>query len=160
MSMVKKFGKPDFFITMTASPNWPEIAENLRQGETAASRPDLVARVFHLKLRALLDELLVQKVLGRPLAYTWVVEFEKRGLPHLHLLLIVHPEDKPRTPEDVDKVISAELPDPANLDQRELLEHAGAGARLHGARAMRRLQLQRALLRRGLLRERLPQAIR
>ena len=131
MSIVKKFGKPDFFVTMTASPKWPEIVENLRPGETAASRPDLVARVFHLKMRALLDELLVQKVLGRPLAYTWVVEFQKRGLPHLHLLLIVHPEDKPRTPEDIDRVISAELPDPSNLDQRELLELV-LGCMVHG----------------------------
>jgi len=131
MSIVKKFGKPDFFITMTASPTWPEITENLRLGETAASRPDLVARVFHLKMRALLDELLDKKVLGRPLAWTWVVEFQKRGLPHLHLLLVVHPEDKPRTAEDIDKIISAELPDPADPDQRELLELV-LGCMVHG----------------------------
>jgi len=131
MSIVKKFGKPDFFITMTASPTWREIADNLRKGETAASRPDLVARVFHLKMRALLAELLEHKVLGRPLAWTWVVEFQKRGLPHLHLLLIVHPEDKPRTPEDIDNVISAELPDPADPDQYELLKLV-LGCMVHG----------------------------
>ena len=44
MSIVKKFGKPDFSITMAASPTWPEIVTNLRPGETAASRPDLVAK--------------------------------------------------------------------------------------------------------------------
>jgi len=146
MSIVKKFGKPDFFITMTASPTWPEITENPRLGETAASRPDLVARVFHLKMRALLDELLDKKVLGRPLAWTWVVEFQKRGLPHLHLLLVVHPEDKPRTAEDIDKIISAELPDPADPDQRELLELV-LGCMVHGpcgARNSRALVANRA----------------
>jgi len=131
MSIVKKYGKPDFFITMTASPTWPELTKNLRKGETAATRPDLMARVFHLKLRALLDELLKKQVLGKPLAYTWVVEFQKRGLPHLHMLLVVHPDDKPRTPEDIDRVISAELPDPDDPDQKDLLALV-LGCMVHG----------------------------
>ncbi len=53
MALVKKFGKPDLFLTMTANPNWPEIADNLRGGETAYNRPDLTARVFKLKLKQL-----------------------------------------------------------------------------------------------------------
>eukprot|EP00662_Eupelagonemidae_sp_cell21_P028983 gene28983-37926_t len=43
MAMVARLGKPDFFITFTANPDWPEIRDNLRPGETAADRPDLVA---------------------------------------------------------------------------------------------------------------------
>ena len=39
MAIVARFGKPDFFITMTANPNWAEITANLRPGETAADRP-------------------------------------------------------------------------------------------------------------------------
>ena len=58
MTIVRKFGKPDFFITMTANPPWPEIVDNLRGQETAHSRPDLVARVFRIKFKALLDDLL------------------------------------------------------------------------------------------------------
>ena len=49
MSIVRKFGRPDLFVTMTCNPNWPEIQENLFPGQTAADRPDLVARVFSLK---------------------------------------------------------------------------------------------------------------
>ena len=33
MTIVKTFGKPDLFITMTANPKWPEIRDNLRAGE-------------------------------------------------------------------------------------------------------------------------------
>ena len=121
MSIVKRYGKPDFFITMTANPSWPEITVALRHGETAVNRPDLVARVFHIKLNVLLDELLVKNVFGKVIAYTWVIEFQKRGLPHVHMLLIVRSEDKPRTPQDVDARISAELPDPNDPDQEELL---------------------------------------
>ena len=41
----------------------------------------------------------------------YVVEFQKRGLPHAHILLTVASEDKPICPEDVDRLISAEIPD-------------------------------------------------
>ena len=34
------------------------------------------------------------------------------GLPHVHILLIMHPDDVPKTPEEVDKIISAEIPNP------------------------------------------------
>jgi len=40
----------------------------------------------------------------------YVVEFQKRGLPHAHILLTVASEDKPMCPEDVDRRISAEIP--------------------------------------------------
>jgi hypothetical protein len=33
-----------------------------------------------------------------------------RGLPHAHILLIVAPDDRPRGPEDYDKIVCAELP--------------------------------------------------
>jgi hypothetical protein len=44
-------------------------------------------------------------------AYVGVVEFQKRGLPHIHLLVTMAEDDKPITPEDVNRVISAEIPD-------------------------------------------------
>ena len=39
-----------------------------------------------------------------------MIEFQKRGLPHCHMLLIAE-EDKIRTPEDVDRIVCAEIPD-------------------------------------------------
>jgi len=41
----------------------------------------------------------------------YVVEFQKRGLPHAHLVLTVAMEDKPFCPEDVDRLISAKILD-------------------------------------------------
>lgn len=112
MALVARFGKPDYLITMTANPTWPEITANLRPGETAADRPDLVARVFQCKLKELLRLLTKDGFLGTAVAWTWVVEFQKRGLPHAHILLIVSTTDKPTTPKQIDEVVSAELPCP------------------------------------------------
>ena len=111
MAIVRSHTKPDLFITMTCNPRWSEITENLAPGQTAQDRPDLVARVFHLKLSALLDDLLTNGVLGQVVAHMYVIEFQKRGLPHAHILLILAEADKPLPPEDIDSIVSAQLPD-------------------------------------------------
>jgi hypothetical protein len=129
MALVSKFGRPDFFITMTANPNWEEVRKNLRRGETAADRPDLVSRVFKAKLRELIHDLTVKGVFGKAIAYTYVVEFQKRGLPHAHILLIVKASDKPHTPADVDRLVSAEVPD-KSLDPH--LHHLVETFMVHG----------------------------
>ena len=64
MAIVRSHTKPDLFITMTCNPQWPEITENLAPTQTAQDGPDLVTRVFRLKLCALLDDLLIHGVLG------------------------------------------------------------------------------------------------
>ena len=122
LAIVREYGKPDFFVTFTANPAWPEIRNNLAPGEHAVNRPDLVARVFQLKLKALLKDLIQESVLGQVMAYCWTIEFQKRGLPHAHILLIMRPDCKPRTPADVDRVVSAELPDDSDPEQADLLQ--------------------------------------
>ncbi len=57
IAVCRKFHQPDFFITFTCNPLWKEIQENLKPGQTATSRPDLVVRVFRLKLQRLLDDI-------------------------------------------------------------------------------------------------------
>ncbi|XP_012857574.1 PREDICTED: uncharacterized protein LOC105976856 [Erythranthe guttata] len=39
------------------------------------------------------------------------IDFQKRGLPHAHILLWLHSEDKPKTSKDIDKIICAKIPD-------------------------------------------------
>ncbi len=111
MAIVRHFGKPDLFITMTCNPKWDEIRQELKPGETANDRPDLVTRVFRIKLQSLLDDLLKKGVFGKVVADIHVIEWQKRGLPHAHILVILHPDDKPRGPDDYGRIVSAELPD-------------------------------------------------
>jgi hypothetical protein len=52
MAKVRKFGKPNLFVTFTCNPKWKEITDALFPRQTAKDRPDLVTRVFNLKLDA------------------------------------------------------------------------------------------------------------
>ncbi|ONM20919.1 hypothetical protein ZEAMMB73_Zm00001d005363 [Zea mays] len=110
MALVRKFGKPDIFLTMTCNPNWDEIRRELLPGQTPQDRPDLVVRVFHAKLQELKHRLTKQDILGKVRAYVYVVEFQKRGLPHAHFLLIMQRKYKLTCPEQYDLLISAEIP--------------------------------------------------
>jgi len=50
IAIVRHFGKLLLFITFTANPKWVEIINELLPNQSAADRPDLVARVFNLKV--------------------------------------------------------------------------------------------------------------
>ena len=131
LAIVHEYGKLGYFITVTANPTWTDIASNLALGDHAINRPDLVVRVYNLKLKALQTDLVERHILGTVVAYCWTVEFQKRGLPHAHILLVMRPEDKPVTPAAVDRVVSAELPDDSDPEQAELFQSA-ATFLLHG----------------------------
>ena len=119
MALAAKQGKSDIFLTFTCNPKWPEIVDNLLPGQTAADRPDLVARVFKMKLDALKKDL-KEGVLGEQVAFVDVIEFQKRGLPHCHMLLHLGNESKLRHADDIDSLISAQIPDPE--EEPELYE--------------------------------------
>ena len=76
MSIIRTFGKPDLFITFTCNPNWPEILIELKPFEKPNDRPDLIARIFKLKLKALLEDILKHHILGKCVAHIHVIEFQ------------------------------------------------------------------------------------
>lgn len=65
MALVRKFGKPDLFITMTCNPSWQEITNNLEGLQKVEHRPDLVSRVFQIKLKSLQNDLYNNHLLGK-----------------------------------------------------------------------------------------------
>ena len=111
MAMVRKFGRPDLFITFTCNPKWKEIKSELIPFQHSSDRPDLITRVFRLKLKEFLDDIVKRKIFGSILAYMYVIEHQKRGLLHAHCLFTLSNEDKIKRADDVDNIISAELPD-------------------------------------------------
>jgi hypothetical protein len=61
--------------------------------QTAADRPDIVARIFEQKKKALLKEI-KDGLFGKAVAMVHIIEFQKRRLPHMHLLSFLHQNDK------------------------------------------------------------------
>jgi hypothetical protein len=59
------FGKADFFITFTASPQWPLIHFNLARGQHYLDRPDLCVRVFDIMKKKFLHMMLEENAFGK-----------------------------------------------------------------------------------------------
>ncbi|XP_058776863.1 uncharacterized protein LOC131651212 [Vicia villosa] len=111
MAICIHVGFPELFITFTCNPKWPEIKRVTDKIKLYPhDRPDIISRVFKIKLDELLSDLTKKHVLGRVIAYIYTIEFQKRGLPHAHILLFMHPESKCPSPEDINNIISAEIP--------------------------------------------------
>ncbi|GJY11137.1 ATP-dependent DNA helicase PIF1-like protein [Tanacetum coccineum] len=64
-----------------------------------------------MKLDQLIKDIKEKCIFGRVRAEVYTIEFQKRGLPHCHLCIWLETDDKLRTPADIDKCISAEIPD-------------------------------------------------
>ncbi|UYV79262.1 hypothetical protein LAZ67_17001830 [Cordylochernes scorpioides] len=106
---VRKFGRPDLFITFTSNPSWEELSAALLPGQKQLDRHDITARVFRQKLVKFIAALTKGQLYGATVAWMYSVEWQKRGLPHAHILVWL--ANKLR-PTQIDSVICAEFPDP------------------------------------------------
>ncbi|WJX30708.1 hypothetical protein P8452_19214 [Trifolium repens] len=130
MGICKRFGYPDLFITVTCNANWSEIRDVLHpKGLQPSDRPDIVCRVFKMKLDEMLSDFKKKERFGKVIAGMYTVEFQKRGLPHAHMLLWLDGQHKLNKAKDIDKVISAEIPHP---DLYPKLHQAVASFMMHG----------------------------
>jgi hypothetical protein len=112
LALTRYFGHPDYFLTVTTNPKWSEITDQLKPGQQAKDRPDIVACVFHEKLKMLAHHIKKKSAFGYHVAHVYTVEFQKRGLLHAHILIFIHERHRLHTPEQVDAMICAEIPDP------------------------------------------------
>lgn len=109
MTYVRNYGTPDLFITFTSNPKWNEIKRELHQGQKPEDRHDIIARVFKQKLKVMMDVIVKHRVFGITRCWMYSVEWQKRGLPHAHILIWLMNKLRP---DEVDDIISAEIPDP------------------------------------------------
>ncbi|KAJ4770930.1 hypothetical protein LUZ62_055187 [Rhynchospora pubera] len=112
IAVCRHLGSPHLFITFTCNPAWPEITRNLLPGQRANDRPDLVCRVFKMKLAHMIREFRDGEFFGPVSGLIYSVEFQKRGLPHVHIILWLRDRASLSNPATVDHFISAELPNP------------------------------------------------
>ena len=110
MALVRAFGKPHLFLTFTANAQWPEIEASIEKNEKSYDRPDVVNRILFMKLKELMDDIRNSEILGRNKGYVSMIEFQKLGLPHCHMMLWLDEKDAPKTAEDYDRFTCAEFP--------------------------------------------------
>lgn len=132
---------PYIFLTMAAIPKWPKITDALLPNQDATDRPDLVTRVFELKRKTLMKAIDKFKVFGTNVLHVFTIEFQKRRLPHMLLLLFLQGPKKIKTCAQVNKAVCVEFPnaieDPVLYEtMRKCMIHYPCGARNPGAPCM------------------------
>lgn len=113
VALCQKYGCPDLFITFTINPLCSEVTEALERipGHHPTDRAGIVNPVFHMKLDIFMDDIVKEHFFGPVLAVVYTIEFQKRGLPHVHLIVWLD-KSNPLTADKIDR-ISAQLPDPS-----------------------------------------------
>ncbi|CAN1185183.1 ATP-dependent DNA helicase PIF1 [Linum perenne] len=102
MAICHYFGNPDLFITFTSNAQWPEIRNAFIEdvGPCGEDKPSVVPLLYFTSYSHWTLWLGMH-----------TVEFQKRGLPHVHILVWLAKEAVIDTTTQIDTFISAELPD-------------------------------------------------
>ena len=131
MAIYRLYGNHDLFMTFTCNPKWPEITRALSMipGQKSKDRPKIISRVFKIKLDNILSTIKSREIFGTVITDLYVVEFQKRGLPHCHFLFWLHPDNKFCDPQQIDKFIYAKIP---NAEKNLLAHHVVADFMMHG----------------------------
>ncbi|XP_034839966.2 uncharacterized protein [Maniola hyperantus] len=127
IALVNRLGQPSYFITITCNPNWVEIKQSVPSGQKA--NPLICARVFNLKLAQLIKDIRSGKWFGNFIYLMYVIEFQKRGLPHAHVCFRVE-GGGPVHNTDIDKFVRADIPNPSEAEGR--LRKAVLDHMIHG----------------------------
>jgi hypothetical protein len=126
-ALVTSYDKPTIFATLTFATDWPEIKEHLLEGQSAKDRPDLCARIFKLKLQVTPTWMLcmpyhpchgmfvqaardkIKEMWGEQLYSIGVIEYQKRGYPHAHIVIKL--KNEPQTAAEINHYVQAYVPD-------------------------------------------------
>ncbi|KAL8594538.1 hypothetical protein ACOMHN_028892 [Nucella lapillus] len=126
LTYVRLYGTPDLFITFSCNPKREEIQSALKPGQKAIHQYDLVDRVFRQKVVRIMDLINKGNIFGPRRCYMYSVEWQKRGLPYVHILVWLQEKSRPM---QIDSVISAEIP---NKEEDPLLHQGVVNNIIHG----------------------------
>jgi hypothetical protein len=87
IGIYRKFGCHDLFVMFTSNTAWSEIFVVLPPSLTPSDLPEIVDRVFKMKLKFLMDDIIKREFFGLVNAAVYTIEFQKRGLPHACIII-------------------------------------------------------------------------
>lgn len=64
-----------------------------------------------MKMKTILHDIGNLKIFGRVVEGILYLEFQIRGFPHIHMLIILYCDDKPRNTNDYNNYVCAEIPE-------------------------------------------------
>uniref|UniRef100_A0A183BU64 ATP-dependent DNA helicase n=1 Tax=Globodera pallida TaxID=36090 RepID=A0A183BU64_GLOPA len=112
MAICRQLGAPHLLITFTMNSAAKEFDTMLWEGQRWYNRPDISDRLFIDKSKEFLKDIVQRQVMGPVKAWFYSVEHQERGLPHIHLCLILNFARMQMSMEDyIDDYISAEIPE-------------------------------------------------
>lgn len=70
MTICRTMGFPDLFVTFTCNPSWSEIQQEMARipNQRTEDRPDILARVFRIKMKQLMRDMKKEKFFGTIIA--------------------------------------------------------------------------------------------
>ncbi len=74
-------------------------------------RPDIIVRIFRAKLKRLIHLIRIKAAFGPYRVYIYTIEYQKRGLPHTHIIVFIHAGHVFSKTEHINNLIRAKLPD-------------------------------------------------
>ncbi|KAE8195410.1 hypothetical protein CF336_g3094 [Tilletia laevis] len=118
LALATRFRKPQGMVTVTTNPEWAELKSMLRSnaGQSATAVAALTVRVFNQRLQKFIARF--KRLFGKLLYIIQIIEFQKRGLPHSHIVFAVDPELPVAA---IDKIVSGEVPPETSPRLRELV---------------------------------------
>jgi hypothetical protein len=84
-AFLTQLGPPTFFLTFTMNPYWPDH-QALERGTATSADSAISAIVFKTRRSALTKWSKYPQILRKVSAFVWRIEYQKRGLPHAHIL--------------------------------------------------------------------------
>lgn len=111
IAISNRFDHSDIFLTMTCNQKRKEVTDSLLPRRMAQNRPDICARVFLLKLKALLHMLNNKELLGDTRAWIKVIAFQREDFPTPTASFLERQfKHMINIPHNVDRIMSTEIP--------------------------------------------------
>lgn len=101
------YGPPSFFLTVSMNPYWIE-AKALKRSNGNFSDSAMISIIFKTKLQTLLRYIQDKNTIGKVNSYVYRIKYQKRGLPHAHILFWTDIDTSDTV--QIDKYVTARYP--------------------------------------------------